>query len=32
MLTKDDLLTLDVLPHINNVLLKLYKEFCVDIL
>lgn len=32
MLTKDDLLTLDVLPHINNVSLKLYKEFCVDIL
>ena len=32
MITRDDLLTLDTLPHINDISLKLYKEFCVDVL
>lgn len=32
MLTKDDLLKMDTIPHINDVSLKLYKEFCLDIL
>lgn len=32
MLTKDDLLTQNTLPHINDVSLELYKNFSVDIL
>lgn len=32
MLTKNDLINLDSLPHINNISLKLYKDFCIDIL
>lgn len=32
MLTKDDLLVQNTMPHINDVSLKLYKEFSVDIL
>ncbi len=32
MLTKDDLLTQDSLPYINDVSLKLYKDFSTDIL
>lgn len=32
MLTKDDLLTQDVLPHITDVSLELYKKFSTDIL
>ena len=32
MLTKDNLLTQDSLPHINDVSLKLYKDFSIDIL
>lgn len=32
MLTKEDLLTQNVLPHIKDVSLKLYKDFSVDIL
>lgn len=32
MITKEQLLTLDTLPHIKDISLKLYKEFCVDIL
>lgn len=32
MLTKDDLLTQKNIPHINDISLALYKEFCIDIL
>jgi len=32
MLTKDDLLILKSVPHINDVSLMLYKEFCTDVL
>lgn len=32
MITKEDLLTLSTLPHINDISLKLYKDFCTDIL
>lgn len=32
MLTKDDLLVQNTLPHINDVSLKLYKDFSTDIL
>lgn len=32
MLTKDDLLTMDTRPHINDVSLQLYKDFCNDVL
>lgn len=32
MLSKNDLLYQDTLPHINDVSLKLYKEFSVDVL
>lgn len=32
MLTKEDLLLQDSLPHINDVSLELYKEFSEDIL
>ena len=32
MITKDEFLTLDELPHINDISLKAYREFCIDIL
>lgn len=32
MITKDDLLTLKNIPHINDVSLSLYKDFCIDVL
>lgn len=32
MITKEQLLTLDTLPHIKDISLKLYKDLCVDIL
>ncbi len=32
MLTKDDLLIQKDLPHINDISLKLYKDFCIDVL
>lgn len=32
MITKEQLLTLDTFPHIKDISLKLYKDFCVDIL
>lgn len=32
MITKEDLMTINTLPHIKDVSLKLYKDFCTDIL